>query len=75
MKTFAPDVRVDMTSPVLTYVEPGPTPNSPATMTMSFLVPADHQHNPPDPGHKSILIEDRPSMTVLVRYDPNPSLI
>ncbi|KAK4325250.1 hypothetical protein Pmani_004208 [Petrolisthes manimaculis] len=63
----SPNVRVDMTSPVVTYVEPDPTTRGPATMTMSFLVPGDHQHNPPDPGHKSIFIENRPSITVLVR--------
>lgn len=62
-----PNIRIDMTSPVTTYVEPGAGPNSESTFTMGFLVPEEHQSNPPPPGDKTIFIEERPELVVLTR--------
>lgn len=62
---------MDMTSPVVTYVEPGNKPNSKSTFTMGFLVPEEYQDHPPSPVDKTIFIENRPDLTILTRYVSN----
>lgn len=62
-----PNIRIDMTSPVTTYVEPGPGPTCESTFTMAFLIPEEHQEDPPAPPDNTIFIEDRPEMRVLTR--------
>ncbi|KAG7164232.1 heme-binding protein 2-like [Homarus americanus] len=62
-----PNIRIDMTSPVTTYVEPGAGPTCESTFTMAFLVPEEHQLTPPLSVDKTIFIEDRPELTVLTR--------
>lgn len=64
---YYPDIRIDMTSPVTTYVEPGPGPTCESTFTMAFLIPEEHQEDPPAPPDNTIFIEDRPEMRVLTR--------
>ncbi|XP_071535629.1 heme-binding protein 2-like [Panulirus ornatus] len=62
-----PNIRIDMTSPVTTYVEPGAGPTCESSFTMAFLVPEQHQENPPLPLDKNIFIEDRQELTILTR--------
>ncbi|KAK7084288.1 Heme-binding protein 2 [Halocaridina rubra] len=62
-----PNIRIDMTSPVTTYVEPSAGPTCESTFTMGFLVPEEHQNLPPPPSDKSIFIEERPTLTVYTR--------
>ncbi|XP_066963365.1 heme-binding protein 2-like [Macrobrachium rosenbergii] len=62
-----PNVRIDMTSPVTTFVEPGAGPTCESTFTMGFLIPEEHQADPPPSGDNSIFIEERPAMVVLTR--------
>ncbi|XP_045605139.1 heme-binding protein 2 isoform X2 [Procambarus clarkii] len=62
-----PNIRIDMTSPVTTYVEPGAGPDSESTFTMGFLVPEEYQQCPPQIADKTIFFEDRPELTVLTR--------
>ena len=56
-----------MTSPVLTYVQPGPGPTCSSTFTMSFLIPEEHQASPPPSGQKDIFVVERPELRVLTR--------
>jgi len=60
------NVRVEMTTPVTTQVEPGAGPNCETTFVMSFLVPDFHQETPPTP-FKPVTITERPAMNVLTR--------
>ncbi|KAK8728312.1 hypothetical protein OTU49_009222 [Cherax quadricarinatus] len=62
-----PNIRMDMTSPVTTYVVPGAGPACESTFTMGFLVPEEHQQIPPPAADKTIFIEERPELTVLTR--------
>lgn len=60
------NVRMDMTTPVTTYIEPGAGPTCSSTFTMAFFIPQDHQNNPPVAG-PDVFIEERPEMTVFTR--------
>ncbi|XP_068234272.1 heme-binding protein 2-like [Palaemon carinicauda] len=62
-----PNIRIDMTSPVTTFVEPGPGPTCQSTFTMGFLIPEEHQEDPPPSGDNTIFFESRPEMVVLTR--------
>ncbi|KAA0186013.1 hypothetical protein HAZT_HAZT006897 [Hyalella azteca] len=42
------NLRMDMTTPVATYIEPGAGPTCASTFTMSFFVPEEHQSSPPN---------------------------
>jgi len=52
-------VRVEMTSPVIIKVS--------GDYTMSFLLPSEHQANPPTPTDEQVFISDMPDMKVYVR--------
>ncbi|KAK3103183.1 hypothetical protein FSP39_017085 [Pinctada imbricata] len=60
-------MKIDMTTPVTTKIEPGAGPNCESTFTVSFYIPPTHQEAPPKPSDPEVFIEDRQAMTVLVR--------
>ncbi|KAG7174860.1 Heme-binding protein 2-like 5 [Homarus americanus] len=47
-------IKIDMTAPVTTLVQPGEGPNCENNFTMSFYVPAVHQDNPPTPTNPDV---------------------
>ncbi|XP_018027611.1 heme-binding protein 2 isoform X2 [Hyalella azteca] len=60
------NLRMDMTTPVATYIEPGAGPTCASTFTMSFFVPEEHQSSPPN-GGPDVFVQERPELTVLTR--------
>ncbi|CAL4072919.1 unnamed protein product, partial [Meganyctiphanes norvegica] len=60
------NIRVEMTTPVTTHVEPGAGPTCESSFVMSFLVPDFHQESPPTP-FKPVYTTERPAMNVLTR--------
>lgn len=60
-------VKVEMTAPVNTYVEPGAGPACESTITVSFYIPAEHQADPPKPSESNVFVTERPQTTVYVR--------
>ncbi|XP_053566603.1 heme-binding protein 2 [Bombina bombina] len=60
-------VKIDMTAPVTTYVNPGAGPACESTITVSFYVPPEHQKDPPKPTDDNVFIEERAQVTVYVR--------
>ncbi|XP_063773498.1 heme-binding protein 2 isoform X2 [Pseudophryne corroboree] len=63
----AKNVKVEMTAPVTTYVEPGAGPACESTFTISFYIPTEHQDDPPQPSESSVFVTERPGTTVYVR--------
>ncbi|XP_075059234.1 heme-binding protein 2 isoform X2 [Mixophyes fleayi] len=63
----AKNVKVEMTAPVTTYIEPGAGPSCESTMTISFYIPPEHQDDPPQPSESSVFVTERPQTTVYVR--------
>ncbi|XP_068933367.1 heme-binding protein 2 isoform X2 [Petaurus breviceps papuanus] len=61
------EVKIKMTTPVTSYVEPGSGPFCQSTITISLYIPAEHQSDPPKPSESDVFIEDRAAMTVFVR--------
>lgn len=61
------EMKMKMTAPVMSYVEPGPGPFSESTITVSLYVPSEQQSDPPRPSESDVFIEDRAAMTVFVR--------
>lgn len=60
-------MKVEMTAPVSTRVEPGAGPNCESTFTVSFFIPPEHQENPPQPKNPNVFIEERPGFEAYVR--------
>ncbi|KAF2350982.1 SOUL hem-binding protein [Trinorchestia longiramus] len=60
------NIRMDMTTPVTTFIEPGAGPTCPSSFTMAFFIPEEHQSGPPA-GGAEVFIEERPEMTVFTR--------
>uniref|UniRef100_A0A8C5QFX2 Heme-binding protein 1 n=2 Tax=Leptobrachium leishanense TaxID=445787 RepID=A0A8C5QFX2_9ANUR len=60
-------VKIDMTVPVTTFIQPGEGPACESSLTMSFFIPNEHQEEPPKPSDVNVFIEERPQMTVYVR--------
>ncbi|XP_075410593.1 heme-binding protein 2 [Tenrec ecaudatus] len=61
------EMKIQMTAPVTSYVEPGSGPFSGPTITTSLYIPAEQQADPPRPSESDVFIEDRAEMTVFVR--------
>lgn len=61
------EMKVEMTAPVSTRVEPGAGPNCESTFTVSFFIPPEHQENPPQPKNPNVFIEERPGFEAYVR--------
>ncbi|CAH6778100.1 Hebp2 [Phodopus roborovskii] len=61
------EMRMTLTAPVTSYVEPGSSPFSESTITISLYVPSELQSDPPRPSDSDVFIEDRAGMTVFVR--------
>uniref|UniRef100_A0A8C5QFR5 Uncharacterized protein n=1 Tax=Leptobrachium leishanense TaxID=445787 RepID=A0A8C5QFR5_9ANUR len=59
-------VKIDMTVPVTTFIQPGEGPACESSLTMSFFIPNEHQEEPPKPSDVNVFIEERPQMTVYV---------
>ncbi|XP_071382964.1 heme-binding protein 2 [Centroberyx affinis] len=59
--------KIDMTAPVLVKVEKKKNIWDSCVYTMSFLLPAEHQQNPPKPTDDMVHIHDMPDMKVYVR--------
>jgi hypothetical protein len=60
------NTKIEMTSPVKTYVEAGQGPFCKSTFTVSFYVPSEFQDNPPKPLNPDVFIEDVPENTYYV---------
>ncbi|CAL4156844.1 unnamed protein product [Meganyctiphanes norvegica] len=61
-------IKIAMTSPVTTLVQPGAGPNCESNFTRSFLIPEDHTAAPPAPTNTDVFIEERPELlSVFVR--------
>ncbi|XP_077148929.1 heme-binding protein 2 [Ranitomeya variabilis] len=60
-------VKVEMTAPVTTFIEPGTGPACESTITVSFYIPLDHQDDPPKPSEINVFVTERPQTTVYVR--------
>ncbi|XP_005659235.2 heme-binding protein 2 isoform X1 [Sus scrofa] len=61
------EMKIKMTAPVTSYVEPGSGPFSESTITISLYIPSEQQSDPPRPTESNVFIEDRAEMTVFVR--------
>lgn len=61
------EMKIKMTAPVTSYVEPGSGPFSESTVTISLYIPSEQQSDPPRPAESDVFIEDRAEMTVFVR--------
>ncbi|XP_072265060.1 heme-binding protein 2 [Pyxicephalus adspersus] len=60
-------VKVEMTAPVTTYIQPGAGPACESTVTVSFFIPSENQNDPPTPSDSNVFITERPEITVYVR--------
>ncbi|XP_073431830.1 heme-binding protein 2 [Dendrobates tinctorius] len=60
-------VKVEMTAPVTTFIEPGTGPACESTITVSFYIPPEHQDDPPKPSENKVFVTERPQTTVYVR--------
>lgn len=61
------EMKIKLTAPVTSFVEPGSGPFSESTITISLYIPSEQQHDPPRPSESDVFIEDRAEMTVFVR--------
>ena len=65
------NVKIDMTTPVLTKVEPGSGPNCNSTFTVSFFVPYFYQlYGPPAPTNADVFLEAIGPLNVAVSEVP-----
>ncbi|CAD7675166.1 unnamed protein product [Nyctereutes procyonoides] len=61
------EMKIKMTAPVTSLVEPGSGPFSESIITISLYIPSEQQPDPPRPSESGVFIEDRAEMTVFVR--------
>ncbi|XP_061195337.1 heme-binding protein 2-like isoform X2 [Saccostrea echinata] len=61
------EMKIEMTAPVSTKVEPGAGPNCESSFTVSFYIPPEHQENPPQPKNPNVFIEERPEFEAYVK--------
>uniref|UniRef100_A0A452VH73 Heme-binding protein 2 n=1 Tax=Ursus maritimus TaxID=29073 RepID=A0A452VH73_URSMA len=61
------EMKIKMTAPVTSLVEPGAGPFSESIITISLYIPSEQQSDPPRPSESDVFIEDRAEMTVFVR--------
>ncbi|CAL8468672.1 g8212 [Coccomyxa elongata] len=61
-----PEVKVEMTAPVVTKVEHGEGPFCKSNFTVSFFVPFADQDKTPKPSSKNVFIQSTPSATFFV---------
>ena len=61
------EMKIKMTAPVMSYVEPGSGPFSEPAITNSLYKPSEQQSDPPRPAESNVFIEDRAEMMVFVR--------
>ncbi|XP_058526984.1 heme-binding protein 2 isoform X2 [Ochotona princeps] len=61
------ELKMKMTAPVTSFVEPGSGPFSEAIVTVSLYLPLEQQSDPPRPSESGVFIEERAGMTVFVR--------
>lgn len=61
-------IEIDMTTPVLTFVQPGDGPNCASLFTVSFFVPYEYQTSdgPPKPTNEDVYIQTIGASTVAV---------
>lgn len=61
-------VTIDMTTPVLTFVQPGEGPNCASVFTVSFFVPYEYQtpDGPPKPTNPDVYVNSIGPLTVAV---------
>ncbi|XP_068193315.1 heme-binding protein 2 [Antennarius striatus] len=65
---YISDNRIDMTSPVIIKINhTEPQWWMPKFFSMSFLLPAEHQKNPPKPTNDQVRIVEMPDMKVYVK--------
>jgi len=60
-------VKIPMTAPVTTYIEPGAGPNCNNNFTMCFFVPTAFWGNTPQPTDKEVFLLDTPESTQYVK--------
>ncbi|XP_008311186.1 heme-binding protein 2 [Cynoglossus semilaevis] len=60
-------VKVEMTAPVSSLVEPGEGPACESRFTVSFYLPEEHQASPPEPSSPEVFVEQRKEFTAYVR--------
>ncbi|XP_068087776.1 heme-binding protein 2 [Hyperolius riggenbachi] len=60
-------VKIEMTAPVTSYIQPGAGPACESTITVSFYIPSEHQEDTPKPSDSDVFVEERPQTTVYVR--------
>ncbi|KAL0993586.1 hypothetical protein UPYG_G00110110 [Umbra pygmaea] len=61
------DVNIDMTAPVIIKVNEMKNMWQQSVYTLSFLLPSEHQLNPPQPTDEKVYFTDMPDMNVYVR--------
>ncbi|XP_053406343.1 heme-binding protein 2-like [Mercenaria mercenaria] len=61
------NMKIAMTTPVITEVLHGPGPDCESNFTMHFMMPYALQANPPQPTESGVFIRNLPEMTVLVK--------
>ncbi|KAK9915233.1 hypothetical protein WJX75_006502 [Coccomyxa subellipsoidea] len=61
-----PQVKINMTAPVVTKVEHGDGPFCKSNFTVSFFVPFAEQDDTPQPSSKDLFIQSTPSATFFV---------
>lgn len=64
------NVKIPMTAPVRTRIEPGQGPYCTTNFTVSFFVPFDNQGNPPVPSNPDVFVETTSSLKVYVASFP-----
>ncbi|KAM6221132.1 heme-binding protein 2-like [Rhynchocyon petersi] len=60
------EMKMKMTAPVTSYMQPGSGPFSESTITTSLYIPSEQQPDPPRPTKSDVFIADRAEMTVFV---------
>ena len=59
-------MKIEMTAPVITKIDPGAGPNCESSFTISFFVPVENV-DPPAPTNPEVFHSTLPAMTVYTR--------